>query len=150
MYGHATVDTQNLPGNVACFWHTEEANGSCDFFSGAETTQRGRVESKFALLLCQIGGEFSGDEAWSNRIGRDIADSHLAGSSHGESNETSFGGGIVGLTSGAEQTGDGGNIYDTAPAGAHHAAQRGFGAEEGGAQVTVNDVLEVTDRHLQN
>src|SRR5260370_36360480 len=76
MHRHPTIDTQYLTGDIASLRRAQEVDGRRHVFRCAKTTHRRYIEHEFALLLRQYRGEFGGDEARRNRVGRNVATCH--------------------------------------------------------------------------
>src|SRR5579885_224064 len=150
MHGHATIDADNLAGDVASLWRAEESDRRSHLFRGTEAAQGRDIEHCLLLLLRQGGGEFGWDEARSHNIRRDIAAGHFARGTQGQANQARLRGAVVSLAGVAQQAGDGGDVHDPAPACAHHPAQRGPGAEKGRMQIGLQDRGKIGQSHLQD
>src|SRR5262245_7344308 len=105
MHRHSTINTQSLACDVSSIWQTEKGDGGCNFIGSTKASQRGAIKHEFALLFCDIRSEFCWHKAWCDRIGSDIATSHLASCTQRQGDNSCFRCTVVSLSSGPQQPG---------------------------------------------
>src|SRR5699024_9794261 len=146
-HAEATVDGDDRAGDVVAPGSGEETDGAGDVGGLADTAQRNALLDLVPTLLGKGVGHVGLDEAGGDDVDGDVAGAQFTGQGAGKTDESGLGGGVVGLSSGAEESHHRGDQDDAATAFAHHAAHCAFGQAEGAGEVGVEDGGEVVLAH---
>ena len=148
-HGHAAVDVERLPGDVAGLLAREVDAGGGDVAPLAEAPGGDRGEQGLLLRVRQRVGHRRLDESGGNAVGGDAARGCLGGERLHHPREAGLGGGVVGLPGIAGRAHHRGDEDEPPPTLAEHAAQAGAGEHEAGAEIDVQDLLPVLVLHAE-
>lgn len=129
-HSHASVNHDDLAGDVAGFIGGEESGGVGDVLRLAEVCQGNAGEQGFAGFLRNGIGHIGGDETGGNGVDRYLAAGNFLSHGLGEADDTGLGGRVVALAHVAGDAHNGGNVDDAACRTLHEGALQGFHKEE--------------------
>src|SRR5271156_461374 len=95
-----------MSSDVGSFVRGEKCNGVRHVFGGPDSSQRNHLQCVLSEVVGESRSHGGFDEAWCYGVASYVARPDLAGDSHGQSNQTGFRRGIIGLSRLARLTKD--------------------------------------------
>ena len=116
---------------------------------GSDSTERDVLSHGGFLIFGENGRHGCLDVSGGDSIDRDRAACQLSREGFGEADETSFGGGVVGLAGLTSLADYGGDVDDAAPAILDHLGHDGLGEEKGSGEIGGQDIVPVLALHAE-